>query len=90
MWGTVVSQRSARGPTRSFASDETVANEHFQRQSCAAARNQNRLPRVTGEFDLDHFLPQATHPDRTGDYDKLLYACRAFALSRVLAVARVA
>jgi hypothetical protein len=30
--------------------------------------------RVTGEFDLDHFLPQASHPDKGADY--LLYACR--------------
>lgn len=32
--------------------------------------------RVTGEFDLDHFLPQASHPDRVDDYHNLLYACR--------------
>lgn len=33
--------------------------------------------RVTGEFDLDHFLPQSVDPAQTTDYDNLLYACRA-------------
>ncbi len=32
--------------------------------------------RVTGEFDLDHFLPQASHHGQATDYDNLLYACR--------------
>ena len=31
--------------------------------------------RVSGEFDLDHFLPQASHPDQTIEYDNLVYAC---------------
>ncbi len=32
--------------------------------------------RVTGEFDLDHFVPQASRPDQALEYDNLLYACR--------------
>jgi hypothetical protein len=32
--------------------------------------------RVTGEFDLDHFVPQNRNPDQTADYDNLFYACR--------------
>ena len=31
--------------------------------------------RMTGEFDLDHFLPQVTHPAQAVEYDNLLYAC---------------
>ena len=31
--------------------------------------------RVTGEFDLDHFLPQATDPALAQDYDNLVYSC---------------
>lgn len=31
--------------------------------------------RVTGEFDLDHFLPQASYPNRVSDYDNLVYSC---------------
>lgn len=33
--------------------------------------------RVTGEFDLDHFLPQAVAPALSHAYDNLLYACHA-------------
>jgi hypothetical protein len=32
--------------------------------------------RVTGEFDLDHFLPQVSRPDQVVEYDNLVYACR--------------
>ena len=31
--------------------------------------------RLTGEFDLDHFQPQANRPDLTTEYDNLVYAC---------------
>ncbi len=31
--------------------------------------------RVTAEFDLDHFVPQRSRPDRSVEYDNLLYAC---------------
>lgn len=32
--------------------------------------------RVTGEFDLDHFLPQAVQPGLATEYCNLVYACR--------------
>jgi hypothetical protein len=32
--------------------------------------------RVSGEFDLDHFVPQVCRPDQAGEYDNLLYSCR--------------
>src|SRR5262245_20836359 len=32
--------------------------------------------RVTGEFELDHFIPQALNPDYAFEYDNLFYACR--------------
>jgi len=31
--------------------------------------------RVTGEFDVEHFRPQAMNPDLAAAYDNLLYAC---------------
>ena len=31
--------------------------------------------RVSGEFDLDHYIPVSLHPDGATDYDNLLYAC---------------
>jgi hypothetical protein len=31
--------------------------------------------RVSGEFDLDHFVPQATDPALATDYDNLVYSC---------------
>ena len=33
--------------------------------------------RVTGEFDLEHFLPQIRSPERAAEYDNLFYACRS-------------
>lgn len=32
--------------------------------------------RATGEFDLDHFLPQVRNPAGAVEYDNLLYSCR--------------
>lgn len=31
--------------------------------------------RVTGEFDVDHFVAQATDPDQVTAYDNLVYSC---------------
>lgn len=31
--------------------------------------------RVTGEFDIDHFTPQAVRPGRLAEYDNLVYSC---------------
>ena len=31
--------------------------------------------RVSGEFDLDHYIPVSLHPAAAEDYDNLLYAC---------------
>ena len=31
--------------------------------------------RLTGEFDLDHFQPQANRPDLATEYENLVYAC---------------
>jgi hypothetical protein len=41
---------------------------------------------VTGEFDLDHFLPQVSHRDRIVEYDNLLYACRTCNLRKQAAL----
>jgi hypothetical protein len=31
--------------------------------------------RITGEFDIDHFVPQTLRPDWPHEYDNLLYSC---------------
>jgi hypothetical protein len=31
--------------------------------------------RVLGEFDIDHFVPQATDPEQSTTYDNLVYSC---------------
>ena len=31
---------------------------------------------MTGDFELDHFEPQAIKPDKALNYDNLVYACR--------------
>ena len=33
--------------------------------------------RLTGEFDLDHFQPQASRPDLSTEYENLVYACHS-------------
>jgi hypothetical protein len=33
--------------------------------------------RVSGEFELDHYVPLSLRPDGAADYDNLRYACRA-------------
>lgn len=33
--------------------------------------------RVSGEFDVDHYIPLSIQPGGATDYDNLLYACRA-------------
>jgi hypothetical protein len=34
--------------------------------------------RRTGEFDLDHFVPQSLDPEAEVVYDNLLYACHSW------------
>jgi hypothetical protein len=43
---------------------------------CAYCLAREKWGRVTGEYDLDHFVPQRTNPARKADYDNLVYACR--------------
>ena len=33
--------------------------------------------RVSGEFDLDHFVPQAANPSLACEYDNLVYSCHS-------------
>ena len=42
---------------------------------CVYCLNREQWGLVTGEFDLDHFQPQAHDPEFATDYDNLLYAC---------------
>lgn len=39
--------------------------------------------RVTGEFDTDHFLPQAVDRGHALEYDNLIYACRTCNLRKL-------
>lgn len=43
---------------------------------CAYCLKREAWGQVTGEFELDHFQPQALSPDRKLDYSNLVYACR--------------
>ncbi|MCA9206506.1 MAG: hypothetical protein KDA59_25810, partial [Planctomycetales bacterium] len=36
-----------------------------------------RWSRLTGQFDLDHFVPQVQAPERRAVYANLVYACHA-------------
>lgn len=42
---------------------------------CVYCLKRERWGHVTGEFDLDHFQPQADHPDLSTKYENLIYAC---------------
>lgn len=43
---------------------------------CVYCLKREQWGQVTGEFDADHFQPQARYAELTRDYDNLLYACR--------------
>lgn len=43
---------------------------------CVYCLIREKWGRVTGEFDLDHFVPQIRTSDANVKYDNLLYACR--------------
>ena len=42
---------------------------------CVYCLIRERWGRVTGEFDLDHFAPQALNAERSTEYENLFYAC---------------
>jgi 5-methylcytosine-specific restriction endonuclease McrA len=43
---------------------------------CVYCLKQEQWGQATGEFEVDHFQPQAFRPDRAADYSNLVYACR--------------
>lgn len=43
---------------------------------CVYCLKRERWGQVTGEFDLDHFVPQSVDPDLKLEYTNLIYACR--------------
>ncbi len=43
---------------------------------CVYCLKREAWGQVTGEFDLDHFQPQAIRPELTVQYENLVYACR--------------
>jgi hypothetical protein len=49
---------------------------------CVYCLSRERWGRVTGEYDLDHFVPQKTDPERKTEYDNLEYACRRCNLTK--------
>lgn len=42
---------------------------------CAYCLMREQWGRVTGEFDVEHFVPHSAGRDVVADYDRLLYAC---------------
>lgn len=42
---------------------------------CVYCLRRERWGQVTGEFELDHFVSQATSPEASADYENLVYAC---------------
>ena len=44
---------------------------------CIYCLEREQWGKVRGTFDLDHFLPQAFHPEQALSYDNLLYCCAA-------------
>jgi hypothetical protein len=49
---------------------------------CVYCLSREQWGRVTGEYDLDHFVPQKTDPARKAEYDNLGYACRRCNLTK--------
>ncbi len=43
---------------------------------CVYCLNRESWGQVTGDFEIDHLLPQSIHPERSLDYENLVYACR--------------
>ena len=49
---------------------------------CVYCLSREHWGRVSGEYDLDHFVPQKTDPARKAEYDNLGYACRRCNLTK--------
>jgi 5-methylcytosine-specific restriction endonuclease McrA len=43
---------------------------------CAYCLKREQWGQLTGEFDIDHFLPRRIRPDLVNQYANLVYACR--------------
>ncbi len=44
---------------------------------CVYCLKREQWGSLTGDFDLDHFQPQSTTPERSTDYDNLVYSCHS-------------
>ncbi|NLF67972.1 MAG: HNH endonuclease [Candidatus Anammoximicrobium sp.] len=44
---------------------------------CVYCLIRERWGHVTGQFDLDHFVPQVRDPEQPAKYENLIYACHA-------------
>lgn len=42
---------------------------------CVFCLNREQWGHMVGNWDIDHFMPQSSHPQRRLDYENLLYAC---------------
>ena len=49
---------------------------------CVYCLKRESWGRVTGDFELDHFEPQSAHPEKTLDYENLVYSCRTCNLTK--------
>lgn len=63
-----------RGYTRYEAYRAWLRDEFTFR--CVYCLKRETWGQVTGEFDIDHFLPVVTHAHLATAYENLLYACR--------------
>lgn len=64
-----------------YASYRPWLRDEFQFR-CIDCLVREQWGRVSGEFDLDHFLPQRLSPNRTAVYDNLLYGCAVCNLAK--------
>jgi hypothetical protein len=42
---------------------------------CVFCLIRERWGQVTGQFDLDHFVPHVQHPEQSPEYENLVYTC---------------
>lgn len=67
-------RRHGPGGYRDYSSYRGWLRDEFKFR-CVYCLSREQWGRVTGEFDLDHFLPQVLATEHAEEYDNLLYCC---------------
>lgn len=70
-----LARRHGPGGYSSYGSYRPWLRDEFAFR-CVYCLAREQWGRMSGDFELDHFLPQATHPKQAIEYDNLVYACR--------------